>query len=238
MKKFKIIAMIPARIGSERLKYKNLSLINGKPLIYYAINNIKKSKLINEVYINSDHNIFSKIAKRYKVNFYLRPKKLGNSKALSDDVVYDFMDKHESDLLLWVNPIAPLQDHLEIDKCINFFIKNNSDSLITVNNRKRHFFYKNKPINFKTKIKFEKTQDLNSVDEFVYSIMMWRNKTYKKFYIKNGYGLINGNFSTFPVNYLSGLIVKDKTDLQIIELLIKNKKYSVKYDKLIKNIDV
>ena len=28
----KIVAMIPARIGSERLKYKNLALLNGKPL--------------------------------------------------------------------------------------------------------------------------------------------------------------------------------------------------------------
>ena len=29
----KITAMIPARIGSERLKYKNLRLLAGKPVI-------------------------------------------------------------------------------------------------------------------------------------------------------------------------------------------------------------
>ncbi len=34
----KIIAMIPARIGSTRLKFKNLALVNKKPLIYYSIN--------------------------------------------------------------------------------------------------------------------------------------------------------------------------------------------------------
>ena len=33
--KTRIIAMIPARVGSERLKMKNLALINGKPLIYH-----------------------------------------------------------------------------------------------------------------------------------------------------------------------------------------------------------
>ena len=41
----KIVAMIPARIGSERLKKKNLALLNKKPLIYYAINAAKKSKI-------------------------------------------------------------------------------------------------------------------------------------------------------------------------------------------------
>ena len=30
--------MIPARIGSERLKFKNLALVNNRPLIYYSIN--------------------------------------------------------------------------------------------------------------------------------------------------------------------------------------------------------
>ena len=34
--------MIPARIGSQRLKKKNLALINKKPLIEYVIQSAKK----------------------------------------------------------------------------------------------------------------------------------------------------------------------------------------------------
>ncbi len=238
MKKRSINVMIPARIGSQRLKYKNLSLINGKPLIYYAINAAKKSKLINNIYINSDHKIFEEIANRYKVNFYLRPKKLGSSKALSDDVVHDFMLKNPSDILIWINPIAPLQDYKEIDKCIKYFIKNNIDSLITVNDKKRHFYFKNKPINFNIKNKFDKTQDLIPVSEFVYTIMMWKNKSYIKHFDKYGYSITNGKFSAYPVKSLSGLIVKDANDLEIIEMLMKKKKYLLKYDKVIKKINV
>ena len=44
--KIKIISMIPARIGSERLKYKNLAILKGKPLISYVINASKKTKVI------------------------------------------------------------------------------------------------------------------------------------------------------------------------------------------------
>ena len=231
MKK-KIIAMIPARIGSERLKYKNLALINGKPLISYAINSVKQSKLVDEVYINSDDNIFSEIASRYGINFYLRPKKLGSSKTLSDDVVNDFMIKHKSELLLWINPIAPLQDYKDIDKCISFFLKNKSDSLITVSNKKRHFYYNKKPVNFNIKNKFNKTQDLPPLEEFVYTIMMWRNKKFLHFYNKKNYALTCGKFITFPVKQPSGFIIKDSFDLKLAELILKNKTTKVKYDKI------
>ena len=85
-----IIAMIPARIGSTRLEFKNLALIDGKPLIYYAINAAKKSKMFDKIVLNSDHEIFSEIAKRYKIDFFLRSKNLGSNDARSDDVVLDF----------------------------------------------------------------------------------------------------------------------------------------------------
>ena len=40
-----IFAMIPARIGSQRLKKKNLALINNKPLIEYVFNPKKQISL-------------------------------------------------------------------------------------------------------------------------------------------------------------------------------------------------
>ena len=83
--------MIPARIGSTRLKMKNLALINGKPMIYYAIQAAKDSNIFDKIIINSDSEIFSEIAERYGVEFYLRPKRLGGSEIKSDDVVFDFI---------------------------------------------------------------------------------------------------------------------------------------------------
>ena len=59
--KQKIYAMIPARIGSTRLKMKNLALINGKPLIYYAIKAAKDSGVFERIIVNSDSECFSKI---------------------------------------------------------------------------------------------------------------------------------------------------------------------------------
>ena len=100
-----IVAMVPARMGSERLRLKNLALLNGKPLISYAVEAAKDSGAFSRVVLNSDGDIFSKVAQRYGVDFYLRPDQLGSSDTNSDDVVYDFMRKHPSDLVAWVNPM-------------------------------------------------------------------------------------------------------------------------------------
>ncbi len=83
--------MIPARIGSTRLKCKNLALLNGKPLIAYPIEAAKKSKVFSKIVINGDHPVFTDIAARYDVEFYQRPSHLGSSNTKADSVVYDFL---------------------------------------------------------------------------------------------------------------------------------------------------
>lgn len=227
MKK-KILAMIPARIGSQRLKKKNLALIDKKPLIEYAIETAKKSKVFNNIYINSDSLIFKKIAKKNNINFYLRKKKFGTSNTKSDDVVFDFLKNNDCDILVWVNPIAPLQSSSEIKKVINYFVKKKLNSLITTNKVKSHAIYNNKTLNFRKNSRFSKTQDLKPVELLVYSIMMWKSESYLRNYKKKKSAILHGKVGFYPVDKSSGIIVKDKTDLEIISTIIKSSKYKKK----------
>ena len=231
----KIIAMIPARIGSQRLKYKNLALINNKPLICYVIEAAIQAKIFDEIIINSDDKIFSKIAERYKIKFYLRDKKLGKSNIKSDFVVKDFLLNHESRYLVWLNPIAPLQTSEEIKKIIKFFIKGKYNSLITSNNLKVHSIYKQKPINFKINQIFSKTQDLEPISTLVYSVMMWNRLSFLNNIRKQGYAMMHGKIAFFPVSKESGIIVKNKYDLNLVELIFnaRKKNNALKYDNIL-----
>ena len=53
------IAIIPARGGSKRIKLKNVKNFFGKPIIFYTIQTLKKTKLFNKIYVSTDN---SKIA--------------------------------------------------------------------------------------------------------------------------------------------------------------------------------
>ena len=90
------IAIIPARAGSKRLKNKNLKTINGKPLIYYAINVAIKSRLFDDVVISTDSPKILNKAKKFGVNNNgLRSKKLSDDQTLLLDVVKYEIQKHE-----------------------------------------------------------------------------------------------------------------------------------------------
>ena len=71
--------IIPARGGSKRIKNKNIKKFKGKPIIYYALEAILKSKLFDIIHISTDSLRIKKVVeKKIKVDF-LRPKNLANN---------------------------------------------------------------------------------------------------------------------------------------------------------------
>jgi len=218
-----IIAMIPARIGSTRFKMKNLALLDGKPMIAYAIIAALSSRVFDRVIVNSDSEVFSQIAEEYGAEFYLRPKHLGGSSVKSDDVVIDFIEKYPSDIVVWENPIAPLQTIEDVQSTVQHFFSNNLDSLFTVKTEQIQCVFDNQPVNFEEEGKFELTQDLKPVCPFVPFIMMWRTSSFIKSFKECGYAFFSGKIGYFPVSRLSSVIIKYEDDFRIAEMLLKSK---------------
>ena len=78
----RIIALIPARQGSERIKHKNIKNFFSHPLLSYAIQSAIKSKLFEKVVVSTDSLKYAKIAKYYGAEVLsLRPKKISSSKS-------------------------------------------------------------------------------------------------------------------------------------------------------------
>ena len=215
--------MIPARIGSTRLKYKNLALLDNKAVIEYAIINAIKSKTFKKIYVNSDSNTFEYFTKKYKVNFFKRKKSLATSSARSDDVIYNFIEENNlsEGILVWLNPIAPLLNKDIIKHVIDKFIDFRLSSAVTSNARKVHAIYNKKDINYNKNEKFSKTQDLIPVSTFNYAIMMWDIKKFKKKYLENNYNFFINKFKNIDIPEHNSFIIKNKYDLKVIEKFIK-----------------
>ena len=214
------IAMIPGRIGSMRLKMKNLALLGGKPLMSYAIQAAVSAGVFDRVVVNGDHEIFSEIAGQYGAEFYLRPAELGSSTTKSDHVVYDFMQKYPGEAVAWVNPTSPLQTADEIRGAVNDFWARQLDSLMTVREERVHGLVGHAPVNFNPDEVFAQTQDLSPVQLFVYSVMMWRTSTFLSAFEQRGYALLSGKVGYYPVSRFAGVLIKTPEDLQLAEALL------------------
>ena len=232
-----ICAMIPARIGSTRLKMKNMALLNGKPMIAYSILAAQQSGVFDHIVLNSDSLVFQSIAERYGVDFYKRPESLGSSTTKSDDVVLDFIRHHPSEVVVWVNPISPLQTGEEIRKVVQYFQKENLDSLITVRDEQVHCIYQGNPVNFDQVGKFAQTQELETVQQFVYSIMMWRAEQFVESMNRQGHAFFCGKVGYYPVSKLSSIIIKTDQDLKLASyalMSMADEKSELEYDDLAK----
>ena len=58
----KIVALIPARSGSVRVKHKNLRQFKGIPLLGLAVRQALLAENVDEVYISTDSPIYAKVA--------------------------------------------------------------------------------------------------------------------------------------------------------------------------------
>jgi len=73
------IAIILARSKSKRIPNKNIKVFNGKPMIYWPITAVKKSKIFDHIIVSTDSERIAKIAKNFGAEVpFLRNKKLSN----------------------------------------------------------------------------------------------------------------------------------------------------------------
>ena len=119
--KLNISAVIQARMGSTRLPGKVLKKIDGKPILQYQIERVKKSKLINHIIIattkeKKDDKI-EKLAKKTKVKCFR-----GSTNDVLDRVA-GAIKKFKVDIHVELISDSPFSDPEIIDKIIYFFLR-------------------------------------------------------------------------------------------------------------------
>ena len=126
-----IIAVIPARGGSKKIKNKNILKINKKPLIYYSIKVSKKITKIKNTYVSTDSEKIKKISTYYGAKApFLRPKKISKDRSTDLEFMKHFCmwykkeKKIPIDLLIHLRPTTPFRNPKTINKAIDLMIKN------------------------------------------------------------------------------------------------------------------
>jgi len=133
----KVLAIIPAKLDSTRLKKKNIRKINGKTLVEHSIDYAIASKYDVEVVVSSEstevRDSFLGMYDSDKVSFHKRDTTLcGDTEVV--DVYLDIVNNvvKDYDLVVGLQPDNPNRSQT-LDECIDYMIENNYDDLITVN---------------------------------------------------------------------------------------------------------
>ena len=141
-----IVGFIFARGGSKGVPKKNIRALLNKPLIAYAIEAALNSKFLDRVIVSTDDEDIASVARKYGAETpFLRPKELARDDSpewLAWQHAIRTLSKQENgrepDVFISIPPTSPLRSTDDVDKCIQTFMENDADAIITVKNAARH----------------------------------------------------------------------------------------------------
>lgn len=116
----KIICIVQARMGSERLPGKVMKEINGKPMISYTLNSLKKSRYIDQVILAT-----STLEINNPLTEYVSKNGFEVFRGSEENVLERFKlvsDKYNGDIIIRVTGDCPLIDPLIVDNVVTKFL--------------------------------------------------------------------------------------------------------------------
>ncbi len=159
----KVVAMVPIKLNSERVKEKNLrTFYDGKPLVQFILEALVKSEKIDEVYVYcSSDRIQDYLIEGVK--YLKRPEFLDGNTSNCNDIIREFMKEVDADYYVVSHATAPFTKTESIDRCISAVVEDNEyDSAFTVDKMQTFMWEKGKPLNFDPS-HFPRTQDLEPI---------------------------------------------------------------------------
>ena len=219
----KVIAFIPARLGSQRVKMKNLRLIAGKPLIAYIIESAKAAGVFDEIYINSEAPIFGDLAREYGVKFYQRPDVLANNEANNDAFAHDFIQQHPCDICIQLLPTSPLITPAEIKNFVSSMIDGKFETMVSVVNHQIACLFEGRAINFSTLDGHKSSQTMTPVQAYATVLMAWTRQSFLE-NMKTLGGAYHGGktrIGYYPLKGLSTIDIDHEEDFALAEVALQ-----------------
>ena len=139
-----ILAIIPARAGSKRVKDKNSRLLGRKPLINWTIYAEIQSKVFQMVLVSTDSKYIADISKKSGAEVpWLRPENISGDGASSVDVVAHALSWYQKeigklDFFVLLQPTSPLRTLQNIHDGVNLFLKNKMRPVVSVSEVQDH----------------------------------------------------------------------------------------------------
>lgn len=221
-------AFIFARGGSKGLKFKNIKMLNNKPLISYTIEFALKSKIFDKIFVSTDDSKIIKICSKYKnVEIIKRPKNLAadsSPELLSWKHSLKYLNKKKFffDKMIILPVTSPFKLKTDIDLALSALDKNTDIVLsITHSNKNPQFNMLKKngkyyEIFSKPKKNIFRRQDADEVYDI--TTLFYIIKTN---YLKKTKKLLDGNIKGIVIPKIRSIDIDDKIDFEFASFLMK-----------------
>jgi N-acylneuraminate cytidylyltransferase len=134
----KAIAIIPARRGSKRLPGKNMAILNGKPLLQYAIESAMPD-VFDTVVVSSDWDDCLDLARKMGVEALKRPAEICQDTSHDFEFVKHALEAYPGHgVFAILRPTSPFRTRETVVRAVLLFFAHDRDSMRAVESVKQH----------------------------------------------------------------------------------------------------
>jgi CMP-N-acetylneuraminic acid synthetase len=136
-----VVALVPARAGSQRVPGKNVKPLGGHPLIAYSVGSAVESGLFTEVVVSTDSQEVADLAAAYGATIPgLRPAEIATSTSPDVDWIVHVMRDRSEDAFAILRPTSPFRTAATLRRAWAQFVSlgDRVDSLRAVEPVKQH----------------------------------------------------------------------------------------------------
>ena len=227
--KMRVDAIVLARGGSKGIPNKNLKIVNGKPLLFWTINQLKFCNNINETWISSDSDEILNYGHKIGAKKIKRPIELAVDNSSSESAWFHAVNEIENQLGICTEIIigpqvtSPIRSFNDFSNAIKIFIEEKADSLLSVCLLNDYFIWKkNKnnfaPINYDFNSRIRRQEIAETYLENG-SIYMFKSEL-----IKNFNSRLGGKVSYYCMDKFKQFQIDEIADIKLCEAIMKNYK--------------
>jgi len=218
----KLIAMIPARMGSKRIPFKNIRYIDGKPLIVHTIELALRAKCFDSVWVSSEDDMLGKIAVEFGARFHKRPEHLATDTATNRDFTEDFLKAHDCDYVVMVNTTSPTMRVETVRQFCDFLKNRDYDTVLSTVSEQAETFYQFKPLNFNLEEKIN-SQLLPPTEKVVWALTAWKREVFLQHQAAGKNPIFGGRLSTFNIPKDESCDLDTEADWRIAEGILRSR---------------
>jgi len=218
--KNEIIALVPVKASSDRVKKKNTRPFNDTNLLELKLSQLRQVKGFSNVIVSSEEKRLTDVARSFGFGVHERDPKYSTSDVPMSDVYSYIASEIPGDYIAWVNVTNPLAEAEVYNEAVRQFHQldhDRYDCLLSAYEVKENIFYKGKPVNFKPN-PWPKSQDLEGVVALSFVINILRRTDMVK------WGSCVGNKPYFYIlDPVTSTDIDYQWDFDFCEMMYKNR---------------
>lgn len=216
------IGFVPARCGSKSIPFKNIKMFCGEPLIYWALNALEDSKIIDKIIVATDCKEIAAIVESFKfkkINIYWRDPKNARDISSTESVMLEYIQQsnlQKNDYFILTQATSPFTQSEDFDLAFQKLIQEKTDSLLSCARVKRFFWNEDgTPINYDFKNR-SRRQDFKGC--LVENGAFYINKIENILKYNNR---LSGKISIYEMPEFTSIELDEPNDWIIAEILMK-----------------